>query len=41
MSADTIASLSAHIYRYRAQHMNLTEIESLSAQLERARGLLA
>ncbi|KAJ6192069.1 hypothetical protein J3E72DRAFT_380158 [Bipolaris maydis] len=41
MSADTIASLSAQIYRYRAQHMNLTEIESLSAHLERARGLLA
>ncbi|EUC26752.1 hypothetical protein COCCADRAFT_42262 [Bipolaris zeicola 26-R-13] len=33
MLADTIASLSTQVYRYRAHHMNLTEIKSLSAQL--------
>lgn len=36
--ADTIESLSTQIYRFRAQHMFIAEINHLSAQVENAMG---
>ncbi|EMD86764.1 hypothetical protein COCC4DRAFT_143522 [Bipolaris maydis ATCC 48331] len=38
MRADVISSLSAQVYRYRAQHIIQAEIKHLSAQVERAMG---